>query len=121
MVIGGRVRSVVRPCSNGPMRVLPSPSGGSLEAPGLSRHYQALLIIIPVILADWNAPTRLAIAPVSDPTEFPDLLLTPGVGARTIRALAMVAEVVHELPTASPIRLDFPSLTEVRTGFGVRR
>ena len=32
------------------------------------------------------------------PTDFSDLLLTPGVGARTVRALAMVAEVVHGAP-----------------------
>jgi uncharacterized protein len=32
------------------------------------------------------------------PKEFPDLLLTSGVGARTIQALAMVAEVVHGAP-----------------------
>jgi hypothetical protein len=29
------------------------------------------------------------------PKDFPELLLTPGVGARTVQALAMVAEVVH--------------------------
>ncbi|MCC6982399.1 MAG: DUF763 domain-containing protein, partial [Bauldia sp.] len=32
------------------------------------------------------------------PADFADLLLTPGVGARTVRALAMVAEVVHGAP-----------------------
>lgn len=32
------------------------------------------------------------------PIDFPDLLLTPGVGARTVRSLAMVAEVVHGAP-----------------------
>jgi hypothetical protein len=32
------------------------------------------------------------------PVDFPDLLLTPGVGARTVRSLAMVAEVVHGAP-----------------------
>jgi hypothetical protein len=32
------------------------------------------------------------------PADFPDLLLTPGVGARTVRSLAMVAEVVHGAP-----------------------
>ncbi len=32
------------------------------------------------------------------PTDFADLLLTPGVGARTVEALAMVAEVVHGTP-----------------------
>jgi hypothetical protein len=32
------------------------------------------------------------------PVDFPDLLLTPGVGARTVRSLAMVSEVVHGAP-----------------------
>jgi hypothetical protein len=32
------------------------------------------------------------------PIDFPDLLLVPGVGARTVRSLAMVAEVVHGAP-----------------------
>ena len=30
--------------------------------------------------------------------DFPDLLLTPGVGTRTLRSLAMVAEFVHGVP-----------------------
>src|ERR1700746_83805 len=38
---------------------------------------------------------HLAAAADRGPTDFPDLLLTPGVGARTGRALAMVAQVVH--------------------------
>ncbi|MDC7787441.1 DUF763 domain-containing protein [Rhodoplanes sp. TEM] len=40
----------------------------------------------------------LAAAAERGPQDFPDLLLTPGVGARTVRALAMVAEVVHGAP-----------------------
>ncbi|WP_233586826.1 DUF763 domain-containing protein [Legionella sp. km772] len=32
------------------------------------------------------------------PKDFPELLLTPGVGARTVLALAMVAEVIHGAP-----------------------
>ena len=32
------------------------------------------------------------------PADFADLLLTPGVGRRTVEALAMVAEVVHGAP-----------------------
>lgn len=40
----------------------------------------------------------LAAAADLGPKEFADLLLTPGVGARTIEALAMVAEVVHGAP-----------------------
>jgi len=40
----------------------------------------------------------LAAASENGPVDFPDLLLTPGVGARTVRSLAMVAEVVHGTP-----------------------
>jgi hypothetical protein len=40
----------------------------------------------------------LAAAAERGPLDFPDLLLTPGVGARTVRSLAMVAEVVHGAP-----------------------
>ena len=32
------------------------------------------------------------------PADFAELLLTPGVGARTVESLAMVAEVVHGAP-----------------------
>jgi hypothetical protein len=41
---------------------------------------------------------NLAAAADRCPADFADLLLTPGVGARTVRALAMVAEVVHGAP-----------------------
>jgi hypothetical protein len=41
---------------------------------------------------------NLAAAAERGPKDFPDLLLTPGVGARTVRALAMVAEVLHGAP-----------------------
>ncbi|HEU4653472.1 MAG TPA: DUF763 domain-containing protein, partial [Steroidobacteraceae bacterium] len=41
----------------------------------------------------------LAAAADRGPQDFPDLLLTPGVGARTIAALALVAEVVHGAPS----------------------
>jgi hypothetical protein len=40
----------------------------------------------------------LAAAAEWGPADFPDLLLTPGVGARTVQSLAMVAEVVHGAP-----------------------
>jgi hypothetical protein len=40
----------------------------------------------------------LAAAAERGPADFPALLLTQGVGARTVRALAMVAEVVHGAP-----------------------
>jgi uncharacterized protein len=40
----------------------------------------------------------LAAAAGRGPADFPGLLLTPGVGARTMQALARVAEVVHGAP-----------------------
>jgi hypothetical protein len=41
---------------------------------------------------------NLAAAAERAPADFPELLLTPGVGARTVQALALVAEVVHGTP-----------------------
>ena len=41
---------------------------------------------------------NLAAAADRGPKDFPNLLLTPGVGARTVQALAMVAEVLHGAP-----------------------
>ena len=51
----------------------------------------------------------IAAAAECGPTDFADLLLVPGVGARTVRALAMVAEVVHGAPCrfADPARFSF--------------
>ncbi|HET6925904.1 MAG TPA: DUF763 domain-containing protein [Hyphomicrobiaceae bacterium] len=51
----------------------------------------------------------LAAAADRGPKDFPELLLTPGVGARTVRALAMVAEVLHGAPYrfTDPARFSF--------------
>jgi uncharacterized protein len=48
----------------------------------------------------------LAAAAEAGPKDFPELLLTPGVGARTVHSLAMVAEVIHGAPCrfADPAR-----------------
>jgi uncharacterized protein len=40
----------------------------------------------------------LAAAANCGPRDFPELLLVPGIGARTVRALALVAEVIHGAP-----------------------
>ena len=40
----------------------------------------------------------LAAAAERGPADFPELLLVPGIGPRTVEALAMVAEVVHGAP-----------------------
>jgi uncharacterized protein len=52
---------------------------------------------------------NLAAAADRGPADFAELLLTPGVGARTVRALAMVAEVVHGAPYrfTDPARFSF--------------
>lgn len=41
---------------------------------------------------------NLAAAADRGPVDFKDLLMTPGVGERTVRALALVAEVMHGAP-----------------------
>jgi hypothetical protein len=48
----------------------------------------------------------LAAAADRGPMDFADLLLVPGVGARTVRSLAMVSEVIHGAPCrfADPAR-----------------
>ncbi|MGH9810794.1 MAG: DUF763 domain-containing protein, partial [Terriglobia bacterium] len=51
----------------------------------------------------------LAAAATAAPADFPELLLVPGVGARTVQSLAMVAEIVHGAPYrfADPARFSF--------------
>jgi uncharacterized protein len=52
---------------------------------------------------------NLAAAADRDPADFAELLLVPGIGARTVRALAMVAEVMHGAPYrfTDPARFSF--------------
>jgi hypothetical protein len=55
---------------------------------------------------------NLAAAADRGPKDFPELLLTPGVGARTVQALAMVAEVVH----GAPYRFTDPARFSIANG-----
>jgi uncharacterized protein len=62
--------------------------------------------------SDVQSPRlRASLAAAADrgPADFAELLLVPGVGARTVRALAMVAEVVHGAPYrfTDPARFSF--------------
>ena len=52
---------------------------------------------------------NLAAAAERGPVDFTELLQTPGVGARTVRALALVAEVMHGAPCrfSDPARFAF--------------
>jgi hypothetical protein len=79
------------------------PAGGGLNAPfqlGLLPH-----LILPdhhdvrggdVVARRLHG--NLAAAAENGPRDFTELLQVPGVGARTVRALAMVAEVMHGTP-----------------------
>jgi len=55
---------------------------------------------------------NLAAAADQGPKDFAELLLVPGVGARTVRALAQVAEVVH----GAPYRFSDPARFSVAHG-----
>jgi hypothetical protein len=60
-----------------------------------------------VILRRLHA--NFAAAADREPADYPELLLTPGVGERTLRALALVAELVHGTPCrfTDPARFSF--------------
>jgi len=64
---------------------------------------------------------NLAAAAERAPIDFADLLLTPGVGGRTVRALALVAEVVHGAPCrfTDPARFSLAHRGEDRHPFPV--
>lgn len=51
----------------------------------------------------------LRLAHERGPADFPELLLTPGIGGRTLFALSLVAEVVHGAPSrfSDPARFSF--------------
>jgi hypothetical protein len=51
----------------------------------------------------------LAAAAERGPSDYPELLLTPGLGARTVASLALVAEVIHGAPSrfSDPARFSF--------------
>jgi hypothetical protein len=61
----------------------------------MPRHHEVR--ISDVLLRRLHATLRAA-AEVG-PREYPELLLVPGVGARTVEALALVAELVHGAPS----------------------
>lgn len=69
-------------------------SGGAVPHLSMPAHHDVRLS--DVLLRRLRA--TLAVAADCGPQDFADLLLVPGVGARTIFALAMVSEVVHGAP-----------------------
>ncbi len=72
----------------------PPPAQGALPHLDLPDHHDVRAD--DVILRRLHG--TLAAAAEAGPKDFPELLLVPGVGARTIKSLAMVAEVIHGAP-----------------------
>ncbi|MBY5336488.1 DUF763 domain-containing protein [Rhizobium leguminosarum] len=64
---------------------------------------------------------NLAAAADRGPADFEELLLVPGVGARTVKALALVAEVVHGAPCrfSDPARFSIAQVGKDRHPFPV--
>jgi uncharacterized protein len=91
--------------SLGPDRIVGEMRG--LSAPPAAPPDQPLLphLVMPahhdVRAGDVNLRrlhATLAAAADAGPKDFAELLLSPGIGARTVRSLAMVAEIVHGAP-----------------------
>ena len=85
-------------------------AGASPRRPARPRPAQPAQLTLPHLVMPHHHDVRagdvdaqrlrgaLAAAASRGPKDFADLLLTPGVGPRTIRALAMVAEVIYGAP-----------------------
>ncbi|HWF97726.1 MAG TPA: DUF763 domain-containing protein [Steroidobacteraceae bacterium] len=78
-----------------------NPTSIPLAAPGALPHLQMParheVLASDVVLRRLHG--ALAAAADRGPKDFADLLLTPGVGARTVAALALVAEIIHGTPS----------------------
>jgi hypothetical protein len=83
------------------------PSGAQLTLPHLIMPSRHDVRAGDVILRRLHA--NFAAAADRGPADYPELLLTPGVGERTLRALALVAELVHGTPCrfTDPARFSF--------------
>lgn len=55
--------------------------------------------VLPEDVVERRLHGTLAAAAEADPASFEELLLTPGIGRRTVASLAMISEVVHGAPS----------------------
>lgn len=74
-----------------------APEPGALAQPHLDLPHRHEIRATDVSLKRLHA--TLAAAAERGPRDFADLLLQPGVGARTVAALAFVAEILHGAPS----------------------
>jgi len=77
-------------------RAKPKPEPAQLVLPHLALPHHHEVRAEDVVLRRLHA--TLSAAHENGPRDFSELLLVPGVGARTIEALAMVSEVIHGAP-----------------------
>jgi hypothetical protein len=82
--------------SDGPDRAVAMIRSALGRAPHLQLPDRHAVTASDVLMRRLHA--TLAAAAGRAPVDFPDLLLTPGLGARTVLALAMAAEVIHGAP-----------------------
>ena len=90
---------------------VPETANGAGTSPSQSRNYQAPLHH-QVLEQDVDLKRLggvLATAYQSQPQDFESLLLTPGLGPRTLQSLALVSEVIYGTPTrfTDPARFSF--------------
>ncbi len=80
-----------------PLFALPdAPPGPGEPLPHLKMPARHDIRVSDIVLSRLHA--ALSAAADRGPKDFGELLLTPGVGARTVAALALVAEVIHGAP-----------------------
>ena len=98
-------REVARLGGAGTPAAAPAPAQLDLPHLVMPAHHEvrAKDVVLPRLQAALTAATERG------PEDFADLLLVPGVGARTVEALAMVAEVVHGAPCrfSDPARFSY--------------
>lgn len=84
--------AIKRPTKPGP--ILDAADGGALPHCQLPRHHEVRPTDV-FIRRLWGT---LAAAADRGPKDFEELLLTPGVGARTVESLALVSEIIYGAP-----------------------
>jgi hypothetical protein len=78
------------------LRKIATPVPAQLALPHLSLPHHHEVTVKDLVLRRLHA--ALAAAHERGPRDFAELLLVPGVGARTVEALALVSEVIHGAP-----------------------
>jgi hypothetical protein len=96
-----------RRLDSGTLDLFPELESSQAPAPHLVLPHHHEVRATDVTLRRLHA--TLAAAAERGPRDFAELLLTPGVGARTVAALAFVAEIVHGAPSrfSDPARFAF--------------